>query len=145
MAICMLHHFLINVKDIEATKRFYEDVVGLKAEKDVIMNEGTPDSFRRVSYPVGHDITLGLAAPLGPQSVLVNKMIEEEGEGLTHYCLTVDDAESVMERCRAAGIRLTDQRWQPWKAAEFKGKPRIVFFTDPRQTHNTRIEFLKYL
>jgi methylmalonyl-CoA/ethylmalonyl-CoA epimerase len=64
----------------------------------------------------------------------IGKFIAKRGPGIHHLCFAVDDLSAALERCRAAGIRLIDEK--PRIGAE--GKP--IAFLHPSSTGGVLIE-----
>jgi methylmalonyl-CoA/ethylmalonyl-CoA epimerase len=64
----------------------------------------------------------------------IGKFIAKRGPGIHHVCFVVDNLAAALERCRAAGIRLIDEKPRP--GAE--GKP--IAFLHPSSTGGVLIE-----
>ena len=125
----------ILVKDIDEADRFYRDILDRKLTDDHEENRGTPGAFRAAFYRLG-DVTLTLMAPTGPDSTILNRTLEKRGEGLHHYCFFIDEMDTVIKRCQAAGIRLIDS------FGEIVQLGGTNAYTDPRVTHRTVIQFV---
>ena len=125
----------ILVKDIHEADRFYRDILGLKLTGEREANRGTPGAFRAAHYQLG-DALLTLMAPTGPDSTILNRTLEKRGEGLHHYCFLVDEMDTVIKGCQAAGIRLVDSFGELVKLGGTNA------YTDPRATHKTLIQFM---
>ena len=76
-----------------------------------------------------------------PQAVIlsaartpIGKFLARRGPGIHHICFAVDDLDSMLERCRLAGVELIDQ--VPRLGAEGK---RIAFL-HPRSTGGILVE-----
>ncbi len=126
------------VRDLEATKRFFDKVIGLKLSDERIIVENSPGVARMATYiipPVG-ELMLNIMTPVGPESVVLNRSLERRGEGLHHFMFKLDDPKGTFARCKAAGIRLVDPTGEIMK-------PDGVWdmgYTDPRVTFRTVIE-----
>ena len=68
----------------------------------------------------------------------IGKFVAKRGPGIHHVCFAVDDLESMLERCRQAGVRLIDEK--PRLGAEGK---RIAFL-HPSSTGGILIELSEY-
>ncbi len=64
----------------------------------------------------------------------VGQFIERRGPGIHHVCFSVDDLDTVLDRCRAAGVRLIDET--PRIGAE----GRRIAFLHPGSTGGILIE-----
>ena len=132
MKIKRVEHVAIAVRDLEAAKRFFEDVLGLELEyQEELPQYGT----RLAMYPVRETyVELLQAMADGTET---SRWIAERGEGLYHICLEVDDIEGALAELKAKGIGLRDER------------PRIghggtrIAFLDPRSTANVLIELVE--
>ena len=95
-------HIGIAVRDLDAILPFYRDILGL---------EGVPlvdsDGARIVGLAAGDSLVELLESP-DPASP-IGKFIASRGPGIHHLCFAVDDLDDVLQRCRAAGLRLIDQ------------------------------------
>jgi methylmalonyl-CoA/ethylmalonyl-CoA epimerase len=68
----------------------------------------------------------------------IDRYVRKRGPGIHHICLSVDDLDSVLERCVQAGIRLIDRT--PRVGAEGK---RIAFI-HPESTGGILIELSEH-
>jgi methylmalonyl-CoA/ethylmalonyl-CoA epimerase len=68
----------------------------------------------------------------------IGKFLAKRGPGIHHICFAVDDLDGTLDRCRASGLRLIDQR--PRLGAEGK---RIAFL-HPSSTHGVLVELTEY-
>jgi len=113
-----INHIGIAVPDIEAAAKFYTEHLGLKLGGV----EEVPDQKVKVAFlPVG-EVRLELVQPTSPESP-VAKFLEKNGQGFHHIAYQVADADAEVERLKAAGVRMVDE------------KPR-------KGAHNTRIAFV---
>ena len=64
----------------------------------------------------------------------IARFLAKRGPGVHHICFSVDDLDETVERCRAAGIQLIDEK--PRIGAEGK---RIVFL-HPKSTGGVLVE-----
>jgi methylmalonyl-CoA epimerase len=117
----------VAVADIEAALSFYRDVLGIDPKPPE-----TVDGTAIVSLPFG-DMEVELLQPLSPDSP-VAKFLDRRGPGIHHICFRVPDLDRALERCRALGFRLVDQR--PRTGA---GGHRIAFL-HPKSTAGILLE-----
>jgi methylmalonyl-CoA/ethylmalonyl-CoA epimerase len=68
----------------------------------------------------------------------IGKYVEKRGPGIHHVCFAVDDIDAMLDRCRAAGLRLIDE--VPRLGAEGK---RIAFL-HPSATGGVLVELSEY-
>jgi methylmalonyl-CoA/ethylmalonyl-CoA epimerase len=117
-----LNHLGIAVKSLDASRPFYESVLGARFEG----LEDVPEQKVRVAFfrlgPDAAPVRLELLEPTAPDSPIA-KFIEARGEGLHHVAYTVADLPARLAALKSAGLRLIDE--------------------SPRHgAHHTRIAFL---
>ena len=120
-------HVGIAVSSIAEALAFYRDVLGLPAGPPE-----TADGATIVSLVLG-DVAVELLEPRDPDSP-VAKFLAKRGPGIHHICYRVADLDQALERCRAAGYRLVDER--PRRGA---GGRRIAFL-HPKATGGILLE-----
>jgi methylmalonyl-CoA/ethylmalonyl-CoA epimerase len=106
---------------------FFRDVLGLG---EVRLDDS--DGARIVGFSAGEPLVELLEAdsPASP----IARFVAKRGPGIHHICFSVDDLDAMLERCRAAGIQLIDEK--PRIGAEGK---RIAFL-HPRSTGGVLVE-----
>jgi len=119
------------VASLEAILPFYREVLGMP---EVPLDDA--DGARIAGLQAG-DALVELLEPKVADSP-IGKFIDKRGPGIHHLCFAVDDLEGTLERCRAAGIRLIDER--PRMGAEGK---RIAFL-HPASTAGVLVELTEY-
>ena len=87
----------------------------------------------RITGLAAGEALVELLEPIADDS-LIGKFIAKRGPGIHHVCFVVDDLPAALDRCRATGIRLIDEK--PRTGAE--GKP--VAFLHPSSTGGVLIE-----
>ena len=120
-------HIGIAVESLSATLPFFRDVLGLpEAPLD------DADGAKIVGLEAGESLVELLEAddPASP----IARFITKRGAGIHHICFSVDDLDATLERCRAAGVLLIDEK--PRIGAEGK---RIAFL-HPRSTGGVLVE-----
>ncbi|MBM3884928.1 MAG: methylmalonyl-CoA epimerase [Gemmatimonadetes bacterium] len=126
-----LAHIGVAVASLEAILPFYREVLGMP---EVPLDDA--DGARIAGLQAG-DAVVELLEPKVADSP-IGKFIDKRGPGIHHLCFAVDDLEGTLERCRAAGIRLIDER--PRMGAEGK---RIAFL-HPASTAGVLVELTEY-
>jgi len=129
MKILKIDHLGIAVNSIEAGKRFWTDVLGLKFEgSETVAEQKVTTAF----FPVGESEVelLESTAPDGP----VAKYIEKKGEGIQHIAFRVENIEEALAELKEKGVKLIDE------------KPRIgaggakIAFLHPKSTNGILVE-----
>ncbi|HEV7594379.1 MAG TPA: methylmalonyl-CoA epimerase [Gemmatimonadaceae bacterium] len=120
-------HIGIAVEALAESLPFFRDVLGLN---EVGVDDS--DGARIVGFRAGEPLVELLQAddPASP----IAKFVAKRGPGIHHICFSVDDLDAMLDRCRAAGIQLIDER--PRIGAEGK---RIAFL-HPRSTGGVLVE-----
>src|SRR6058998_113486 len=98
-----LAHVGIAVPSIADALPFYRDVLGLTPG-----HPESADGARIVCLHFG-EVGVELLEPQRPDSP-VAKFLAQRGPGIHHLCYRVSDLDEALERCRAAGYRLVDER-----------------------------------
>lgn len=124
-----IDHIGIAVKDLESSKAFYENVLGLKVTAEEVVEE---QKVKVAFIPTGDSEVelLESTTPDGP----IARFIEKKGEGIQHIAFRVDNLEEKLAQLKAAGIRLIDEK--PRYGA---GGAKIAFL-HPKSTNGTLIE-----
>jgi methylmalonyl-CoA/ethylmalonyl-CoA epimerase len=120
-------HIGIAVKALAESLPFFRDVLGLR---EVKLDDS--DGARIVGFSAGEPLVELLEAddPASP----IARFVAKRGAGIHHICFSVDDLDATLERCRAAGIQLIDEK--PRIGAEGK---RIAFL-HPKSTGGVLVE-----
>jgi methylmalonyl-CoA/ethylmalonyl-CoA epimerase len=124
-------HIGIAVRSLDEILPLYRDILGLG---EVPLEDS--DGARIAGLNAGESLVELLEAE-SPESP-VAKFIARRGPGIHHICFAVDDLDSTLDRCRAAGVRLIDER--PRIGAEGK---RIAFL-HPSGTAGVLIELSEH-
>lgn len=122
-------HIGIAVKDLDETLKFYENVLGIKAQGNEIIEE---QKVRVAFLPIG-DTEIELLESTeenGP----ISKFIEKKGEGIQHIAYKVDDIDKAIEEMKSKGIRMIDE-----KSRYGAGGAKIAFL-HPKSTFGVLIE-----
>jgi methylmalonyl-CoA/ethylmalonyl-CoA epimerase len=120
-------HIGIAVRAIAESLPLFRDVLGLR---EVSLDDS--DGARIVGFGAGEPLVELLEAddPTSP----IARFVAKRGPGIHHICFSVDDLDATLERCRAAGIQLIDEK--PRIGAEGK---RIAFL-HPKSTGGVLVE-----
>jgi methylmalonyl-CoA epimerase len=118
----------VAVADLAAALAFYRDALGLDVEgvEDVIAARSRafrPRGRRGARAARGH-------SPDSP----IAKFVDRRGPGLHHITFRVDDIASALDRLRARGIRLIDERPRPG------AEGALVAFVHPSAAHGVLLE-----
>ncbi|HHU85254.1 MAG: methylmalonyl-CoA epimerase [Pelotomaculaceae bacterium] len=124
-----IDHVGIAVKDLEATLKLYEEVLGLKSTGTEVVEE---QKVKVAFLPTGDSEVelLESTSPDGP----IAKYIAKNGEGIQHLAFRVDNLEQRLAELKEKGIRLIDEK--PRYGA---GGARIAFL-HPKSTFGVLIE-----
>ncbi len=129
MNISHIEHIGIAVKSIEASIKYYEEVLGLKCYS---VEEVADQKVKTAFFQVG-DTKIELlesTAPEGP----IGKFIDKKGEGIHHIAFAVPNASKALETAAEKGIQLVDKVSRP--GAEGLN----IGFLHPRSTHGVLTE-----
>jgi len=126
-----LAHIGIAVRSLAEILPFYRDILELP---EVPLDDA--DGATIAGLSAGEPLVELLEAE-SPDSP-IGRFVAKRGPGIHHICFAVDDLDSTLERCRAAGIRLIDE--SPRIGAE---KKRIAFL-HPSATAGVLIELSEY-
>lgn len=120
-------HIGIAVDALAQILPFYRDILGMPV---VPLDDSDGASITGLAA----DDTLIELLHSNESGTPVEKFLRKRGPGVHHICFGVDDLDSTLERCRAAGLRLIDTA--PRQGAEGK---RIAFL-HPGSTGGVLIE-----
>jgi len=124
-------HVGLAVRALDEILPFYRDILGLPT---VPLDDA--DGARIAGLAAGESL-VELLEPADERSP-IGKFLSKRGPGIHHICFAVDDLDGTLERCRAAGLRLIDER--PRIGAEGK---RIAFL-HPSATAGVLVELSEY-
>lgn len=124
-------HVGLAVRSAADLHSFYRNVLGM-SEAELADSDGA----RISGFAAGESLVELLEADK-PDSP-IGKFLEKRGPGIHHICFAVEDLDTTMDRCRAAGMRLIDE--QPRLGAEGK---RIAFL-HPASTGGILIELTEH-
>lgn len=122
-------HIGIAVADLEESLKLYTETFGLELQGTEVVEE---QKVKVAFLPIG-DTEIELLESTDPEGPIA-KFIEKRGQGIQHIALRVDDIDAALDKMRAEGIRLIDEK--PRYGA---GGARIAFL-HPKATGGVLIE-----
>jgi methylmalonyl-CoA/ethylmalonyl-CoA epimerase len=124
-----INHIGIAVKDLESSLHFWKDILGLPLKA----SEVVPSCKVQVAFlPVG-EADIELLTPL-EGNFSMEKFVQEQGGGLDHLCLEVDDLDHALAELKKNGIRLIDETPRVLPGRKFA-------FVDPGESDGVLLEF----
>ena len=100
-----VHHLGIAVDDLDAAIERWAAIFGATLEhRERVEDQGVEAASLRVG-----EGRIELLAPLGPDTP-VGRFLEKRGPGMHHVAFGVADVGAELERLRAAGVELIDER-----------------------------------
>lgn len=126
-------HLGIAVKDLEAAKNFYQDVLGLECVgEEVVPSQKVKTAFIPVS-----EVSIELLESIDPDGPIA-KAVEKRGEGIHHIAYEVEDIEAALADMKAKGVRLIDE--QPRQGAH----GAKIAFIHPKASLGVLVELCEY-
>ena len=129
MKILKVEHIGVAVKNNDAAKKLFGDILGLHYTKSETVAE---QKVNTTFFEVGETHIELLEATSSDSTIA--KYIEKKGEGIQHIAFLVDNIEESLEELKAGGVQLIDE------------KPRLgaggakVAFLHPKSTFGVLIE-----
>jgi methylmalonyl-CoA/ethylmalonyl-CoA epimerase len=102
--VLRVDHVGIAVKDLAEAKKFYTEVLGVKATGEEVVEQ---QKVKVCFIPCG-DSELELLESTSPDGPIA-KFIEKNGQGIQHLALRVDNIEATLADLKAKDVRLIDQ------------------------------------
>lgn len=130
MKVLHIDHVGIAVKDLEATKKFYTEILGIAPTQ---ADEVVEDQKVKVSFFKMGDAELEFlesTAPDGP----IAKFIEKNGEGIQHIALAVEDIRESLAELKSKEVRLIDQE------PRYGAGGKEIAFLHPKATGGVLLE-----
>jgi methylmalonyl-CoA/ethylmalonyl-CoA epimerase len=100
-----IDHIGIAVASIEESLKFWEQSLGIKC---MDIEEVAEQKVKTAFLPLG-DTEVELLEATDPESP-VAKFIEKKGEGIHHLAIRVENLEEALEKMKALGLRLIDEK-----------------------------------
>ena len=104
MKIKRIEHVGVVVRNLEASRKLWEDCLGIKLDA-VEHIPGRPHHM--ALYPIGESM-VELLAGVQPDSKFT-RMCEEGRAGINHICFEVENIDEALEELKAKGVPLLDQ------------------------------------
>jgi methylmalonyl-CoA/ethylmalonyl-CoA epimerase len=120
-------HVGIAVESLSAIVPFFRDVLGMP-QVEIGDSDGA-----RIAAVEGGESLIEFLEPAAPDTP-IGKYLSKRGPGIHHICVAVPDLDASLERCRASGLILIDDK--PRLGAEGK---RIAFL-HPKSTGGILVE-----
>jgi len=98
-----LDHVSIGVKNLDAAKRLFIDVLGGEPLRDVGRNEA--ENFQWTTFKLGGK-KMELVSAITPGKGGVGRYVERHGEGFHHISISVENLEAAIAYFRENGIRV---------------------------------------
>lgn len=127
--VLKLDHIGIAVRDLEAAKRFYTEVLGMKAQGEEVVEQ---QKVKVCFIPCG-DSEIELLESTSPEGPIA-KFIEKNGEGIQHIAFKVDNIENALVDLKAKGVRLIDE------APRYGAGGASIAFIHPKATGGILLE-----
>jgi len=129
MNISHIEHIGIAVKNIEESRKYYEEVLGLTC---YAVEEVKDQKVKTAFFQVGSTKIelLESTSPEGP----IGKFIEKKGEGMHHIAFAVPDATDSLKELSEKGVQLVD------KVSRAGAEGLNIGFLHPRSTHGVLTE-----
>lgn len=124
-----IEHIGIAVKDIEASNKIFEDLLGVAPYKsETVESEGVLTSF----FQVGPN-KIELLQATNPESAIA-KFLEKNKEGIHHIAFDVQNIYSEIERLKNLGYQMIHN--EPKSGADGK----IIAFLHPKSSNGVLVE-----
>ena len=98
-----IDHIGIAVNSLDAVKKFFSEVFGIKPDFEEIIDE---QKVKVAGYKIGQS-HIEFLEPKDSDSPIAKYLIKK-GEGLHHICLNVDNIEKVLSNMKSYGLDLID-------------------------------------
>lgn len=128
--VTRVDHIGIAVKNLEESKKFYTEILGLKVhgEDEVVEEQKVKVAF----LPTG-DSELELLESTSPEGPIA-RFIEKNGEGIQHVALYVENLEGALAELKARGVRLIDEK------PRYGAGGKNIAFIHPKATGGVLLE-----
>ena len=124
-----IDHIGIAVNSLDAVKKFFSEVFGIKPDFEEIIDE---QKVKVAGFKIGQS-RIEFLEPTDSDSPIAKYLIKK-GEGLHHVCLNVDNIEKVLSNMKSCGLDLIDN--EPRRGV--KGKK--IAFIHPKSFFRVLLE-----
>jgi len=125
-----IEHIGIAVANIEESRKYYEEVLGLECYK---IEEVVDQKVKTAFFMIGQT-KIELLEPTDPEST-VAKFIEKRGQGIHHIAYAVEHVDEALQEVEAKGVQLIDKKGR-------KGADNMTIgFLHPKSTEGVLTEF----
>jgi methylmalonyl-CoA/ethylmalonyl-CoA epimerase len=124
-----LDHIGIAVRSIDQHLALYREILGIEFGG---IEEIADQKVKAAFLELGGS-RIELVEPTAPDSPIAN-FLEKKGEGFHHIAVGVKDIEAVIEKLKASGVRMIDEK--PRKGAHNKK----IAFIHPKSTNGILLE-----
>ena len=125
-----IEHIGIAVNNIEESRKYYEEVLGLACYK---IEEVADQKVKTAFFMIGQT-KIELLEPTDPESA-VAKFIEKKGPGIHHIAYAVDNVDEALQNAESKGVQLIDKKGR-------KGADNMnIGFLHPKFTEGVLTEF----
>jgi methylmalonyl-CoA/ethylmalonyl-CoA epimerase len=127
-----IDHVAIAVNDLDEAIDYYRRAFGVEVtHREVVERDGVEEALIRVA-----DSYIQLTTPTRPDST-VAKYLERKGEGLHHVGYRVDSCTEALDRLKAEGYQVIDEKPRPGS------RGTTVAFVHPKGAFGTLIELVE--
>lgn len=127
-----IDHVAIAVRDLDTAVAWYESVLGARvAHRERIDHDGVEEALLEVA-----ESFIQLLSPTTASSP-VARFLQRRGQGIHHVGYRVADCAAALERLRAAGVQLIDEKPRPGS------RGTTVAFVHPRGAFGALIELVQ--
>ncbi len=124
-----IEHIGIAVKDIEASNKIFQDILGVAPYKsEVVLSENVLTSF----FQIGES-KIELLQATSEESAIA-KFLEKNKEGIHHIAFEVGDIYAEIERLKSLGYTMIHEK--PKDGADGK----IIAFLHPKSSNSVLVE-----
>ena len=127
-----LHHLGWAVRSIDESRIHFETALGL----DLRWEESFPNL--RIAFFGAGPVTIELIQPLDDQT-LVGQFLAQNGEGLHHLALKVEDVAAALDEAGSHGLVAIDKAPRPG------ARGTLVGFVDPQRADGVLIQYVQEL
>jgi len=134
MKITRIEHIGMAVKDIDKVLPLYRDFFHLPVTAvNSMKGQGAKNAFVTIGESSFELLSPEGEPPAGSTGDVINKFINNRGEGIQHVALAVDNIEAALEELAQKGLPLIDKKPRP-------GAHGKIAFIHPKSTYGVLVE-----